>query len=111
MRGGAWMRVATRSGSVGRELMKSDAPTKRIVAALREVGASVAYILSRPGRGQAGLPDLLVGFGGRNYLLEVKAEKGQLSSEQILFHEEWRGRRIDVVKNEADALIAIGLVP
>ena len=90
---------------------KSDGPTKAIVAALKEVGASVEYIRSRAGRGKSGLPDLLVGFLGRNFLLEVKAEKGDLSPEQILFHEKWRGMKVSVVRNELEALIAIGLVP
>ncbi len=89
---------------------KSDGPTKRIVAALKEVGASVEYIRSRAGRGKSGLPDLLVGIFGRNFLLEVKDEKGKLSDEQKLFHSNWRGRSISVVRNETEALIEIGLV-
>lgn len=90
--------------------IKSDAPTKAIVAALREVGASVAYIVSRPGSGCSGLPDLLVGFLGRNFLLEVKDEKGRLSEDQKLFHATWHGMKVAVVRNETEALIAIGLV-
>lgn len=88
--------------------MKSDANTPAIVAALRDAGCSVAYILSRPGSGQGGLPDLLVGRGGVTYLLEVKAPKvGKLSDDQRRWHREWRGRFVDVVTTIEEALIAV----
>lgn len=90
---------------------KSDAPTKRIKQALEEAGASVEYFKARTGRGNGGRPDLLVGFNGVNFLFEVKTDKGSLSDDQKLYHSKWRGRRIDVVRNEVEALIAIGLVP
>jgi hypothetical protein len=90
--------------------IKSDAPTKKIVQALREAGASVEYFKARTGRGNKGRPDLLVGIFGRNYLLEVKDPRsGKLSEEQVLFHANWQGAKIQVVTSEADALIAIGL--
>lgn len=91
--------------------IKSDAPTKRIVKALREAGASVEYFKARTGRGNKGRPDILVGFAGRNYLFEIKDPRnGRLSEEQVLFHANWQGAKIEVVTSEADALITIGLV-
>jgi hypothetical protein len=91
--------------------IKSDGPTKKIVKALREVGASVEYFKARTGRGNRGRPDLLVGFNGRNFLLEVKDPgSGRLSEDQVLFHSNWQGAKIEVVTSETEALIAIGLV-
>ncbi len=87
---------------------KSDAPTKLIKLRLESVGASVEYFKARAGRGNGGRPDLLVGFRGITYLLEIKAEKGKLSDEQILYHSKWHGRSIAVVRNETEALNAIG---
>ena len=81
------------------------------MAALREVGASVEYIKQRRGKGIGGLPDLLVGFLGRNYLLEVKDARGELSEKQVIFAANWQGRKPETVKTELEALIAIGLVP
>ncbi len=89
---------------------KSDGPTKKIVAALREVGASVEYFKARTGRGNEGRPDLLIGWLGRNYLLEVKKPGEELRESQVLFHANWQGRKIEVVTSETEALIAIGLV-
>lgn len=91
--------------------IKSDGPTKRIKAHLESIGATVEYFKARAARGNEGRPDLIVGFRGVTYLLEVKDEKGKLSSEQILYHAKWRGKPIDVVRNEVEAEIAIGLVP
>lgn len=89
---------------------KSDGPTKRIKKRLESIGATVEYIKARAGRGNGGRPDLLIGYNGTNFLQEVKAEKGSLSDEQILYHSKWRGKRIDVVRNEEEALAAIGYV-
>lgn len=91
---------------------KSDKPARKIKAALEEVGATVFYIRGVPKRGKknGGEPDLCVGFLGVTFLLEVKDTNGKISEEQIRFHSEWRGRKISVVRNETEALIAIGLV-
>jgi hypothetical protein len=60
-----------------------------IVEALRAAGATVQH-LHEVG---AGCPDLLVGFHGRNYLVEVKnaAAGGSLNAEQVKWHRQWRG--------------------
>ena len=80
-----------------------------IVAALRAAGASV-QILSAVGRG---CPDLLVGFAGRNLLLEVKYPLGtpshqKLTPAQVEWHGAWRGQVV-VVTSAAMALRALGL--
>lgn len=88
--------------------IKSDGPTKRIKAHLESIGATVEYFKARAGRGNEGRPDLVVGFRGVTYLLEVKADGGKLFDEQILYHAKWRGRPIDVVRNEVQVEFVIG---
>jgi len=89
-------------------IARVDANQKAIVAALRKVGATV-HSLASVGDG---CPDLLVGFRGDNFLLEVKdgdkpPSRRRLRDKQKDWHEQWRGR-VSVVENCADALAAIG---
>lgn len=58
-----------------------------------------------------GCPDLLVGAGGINVLLEVKdGDKPQsarcLTPDQRSWHRSWRGQ-VDVVCNEREAVLAV----
>ena len=85
-----------------------DANQRRIVEALEAVGASVAS-LAGVGRG---CPDLLVGYHGRNFLLEVKNMDRRgwgLTKDQDVFHVTWKGQTA-VVGTVADALQVIGFV-
>jgi hypothetical protein len=75
-----------------------------IVHALRAVGASV---LSLHTLGK-GAPDLLVGFRGCTYLLEVKTLTGKLKDCQVEWHNAWRGHRPQTVQTVGQALAAIG---
>lgn len=59
---------------------KRDRNEPAIVKALNECGA-ITYRLSG-----AGLPDLLVGWMGGWLLLEVKAPKGRMQPDQVIFH-------------------------
>ncbi len=82
-----------------------DANHGQIVAALRQMGASV-FDASRMGRG---CPDLLVGFRGETYLVEVKdGEKvksaRKLTPAQVSFREVWRGRPAVTVESVDDAV-------
>ena len=67
---------------------RADCNQKEIVDALREIGASV-IVLSQVG---GGCPDLLVGFRGKEYLIEVKAKNADLSDSQKEFFDNWQGR-------------------
>lgn len=92
-----------------RRQAKTDANQAEIVAALRRVGASVQP-LHAVGNG---CPDLLVGFRGLNYLLEVKDGKKPpsargLTPDQEIWHLAWWGQRA-VVESVDEALAAIGL--
>lgn len=62
-----------------------DANQREIVAALRDAGRTV-QCLHDVGRG---VPDLLVSYRGRNFLLEVKAPGGTLTPTQRLWHGAW----------------------
>ena len=87
--------------------MKSDATTKVIVAALRAAGAIVHYL--DPHSSGAGLPDLLCGFRGYSYLMEVKRVGGKLTPSQATWHAEWKGDHVHVVHTAIEALNVIGL--
>lgn len=83
---------------------KVDRNQAEIVKALRQMGCSVQP-LSMVGKG---CPDLLVGFRGRNHLLEVKdGEKCKsarsLTDDQELWHAIWSGTV--VVVNSVDAAV------
>ncbi len=80
-----------------------------IVKALRLAGASV-QILASVGKG---CPDLLVGFAGKNLLLEAKdgdksPSRRKLTPDQNNWHANWRGS-VHIINNEREALRAIGL--
>ncbi len=85
---------------------RTDTNQAEIVAALRGVGASV-FSLHKEGNG---CPDLLVGFRGYNFLIEVKTETGKLKDGQAEWHQAWRGFRPQTVHNVAQALAAIGAI-
>lgn len=77
-----------------------------IVAALRKVGASVLHLH------QLGLdaPDVLVGFRGKDLLMEIKTPGGKPTDGQLKWHRSWRGRTVAVVYSSEQALIAIGAI-
>tara|TARA_R110000868_G_scaffold207722_1_gene456714 strand:- start:3982 stop:4266 length:285 start_codon:yes stop_codon:yes gene_type:complete len=69
-----------------------DANQTAIIAALRQLGASVQPLHTVGG----GVPDLLVGYRSRNYLIEIKdgakpPSARKLTPEQVVWHEAWRG--------------------
>lgn len=85
---------------------KIDSNQAEIMAALRQVGATV-HSLHRVGQG---VPDLLVGFRGLNYLLEVKRPKGgKTTPQQDKFHTEWNGNS-QIVTSIDQSLKAIGAI-
>jgi hypothetical protein len=86
---------------------KTDRNHAEIVRALRRCGCSVQSLAAVGG----GVPDLLVGFCGRNYLLEIKDGKAppsqrRLTSEQTRWHESWRGK-VHVVTSVEEAIRAV----
>ncbi len=79
---------------------RTDDNQRAIVAALRAAGASV-QLLHTVGRG---CPDLLVGYGGVNLLVEVKdagrpASARRLTPDQQRWHRSWAGQ-VEVIDSE-----------
>ena len=93
-----------------RRAAASDANQKDIVAALRDVGATVipCHAVGK------GFPDLVIGFRGDTYLIEVKdpsqpKHRHELTPTQKLFHAAWPGKPIAKVFTANEALQAIGV--
>lgn len=89
---------------------KVDANQREIVEALRKAGCSV-QTLAAVG---AGVPDLLVGFRGQTYLIEVKdpakpPSHRRLTDKQVAWHGSWQGDPVQIVKSPEEALVAVGL--
>lgn len=66
---------------------KVDSNQAQIIADLKKIGVSVLN-LSRVG---GGCPDILVGWQGKNILIEIKTAKGNLNDSQIEFFEQCKG--------------------
>jgi hypothetical protein len=91
-----------------RRAARIDGPHTAIVKALRQAGASVLDLRSLGD----GAPDLLVGFRGRDCLLEVKngdkpPSARKLNAGQVEFVTLWRGHPVRVVHSPDEALKAI----
>lgn len=84
---------------------KQDANAPAIALALRKCGASVLDLHAVGG----GCPDLLVGFHGSSWLMEVKTATGSVRDSQQAFARDWRGSPVVVVRTVAEALAAIGI--
>ena len=90
-----------------RRAAKVDDNQEEIVRALRKAGASVE-IIGRP-------VDLLVGYRGGTYVLEVKdgsksPSDRKLTPLQEKFFQSWRGGPALKVETPEEALIAIGAI-
>jgi len=89
---------------------KTDANAKEIDKALLALGASVAKTDGVGG----GFPDRVVGFNGKNYLIEYKdgskpPSKQRLNEQQRRWHDKWQGQVV-VVRNPREALeVVLGL--
>lgn len=85
---------------------RTDANQTKIVAALRKAGATVVFLSDVGG----GCPDLLVGYAGANWLLEVKtSDASPLTPAQQEFRATWRGN-CHIVWDPEQALRVIGAV-
>lgn len=85
---------------------KVDANQTEIVDTFRRCGASV---LSLADMGK-GCPDLLVGYQGNNYLVEVKTHTGTLNAYQVMWHSHWNGR-VSIVRSVDEAIKLLGITP
>jgi len=94
-----------------RRAARTDDNHEQIVKALRAVGATVQS-LAAVGRG---VPDLLVGYQGKTFLLEIKdgsksLSQRQLTEDQMRFHDDWTGGPLLVVESVNAAWAAIGIM-
>lgn len=94
-----------------RRAARIDDNQPEIVAALRKVGATVQS-LAAIGKG---CPDLLVGYNGFTYLMEVKDPSKpkadiQLTPDQIEWHKKWCGSSIAIVYGVEGAFKILGLI-
>ena len=76
-----------------------DANHTEIVAGLRHIGATVVD-LAKVGKG---CPDLLVGWRGKTYLMEIKTKTGHMRATQEQFFRSWTGGHVAVVRSFDDA--------
>lgn len=83
---------------------RTDKNQAEIVKALRKAGCTVTS-LHEVGRG---CPDIVVGYQGKNFLLEIKnpATYGKLTQWQEKWHSGWRGQ-VAVVRSPKDALAVV----
>lgn len=87
-----------------------DANQVAVVDALRRVGALVQHLHTVGG----GCPDLLVGYRGKLFLLEVKDGRKppsarELNDAEISWHRRWAGYPVHTVTSPLEALKAIGV--
>ena len=92
-----------------RRAAKVDRNQPEIVAALRQLGCTVQP-LHAVGEG---CPDLMVGWQGKTYALEVKdglraPSDRKLTPAQVNWHRDWRGH-VATVNSVREALEAIGI--
>ena len=96
-----------------RQAAKVDSNQKDIVKALRQVGAKVQPI-HMVGKG---VPDLLVAYRDRWFVMEVKdgskpLSKQALTDDEAEWHDEFNQQAPVIVCNSIDsALLAIGAIP
>jgi Holliday junction resolvase len=88
---------------IGVVYKRVDSNQVEIVKELRRLGMEVEHLHS-VGKG---CPDILVGYKGKNVLLEIKRdEKAKLTPDQVLWHHSWKGQ-VTVVSNVIDAIKAV----
>lgn len=84
---------------------KVDGNQPEIVQALRQCGASV-QCLHTLGHG---CPDILIGWHGRNILVEIKSgDRGTLTVDERAWHIAWRGQ-VAIIRSIDDALALLGV--
>jgi hypothetical protein len=80
-----------------------DATQDQVVSALRAAGAYV-WVISLP-------VDLLVGYNGHTYLVEVKSgPQKRLTKLQQEFFAKWIGDRLERIESPEQALRMIGVI-
>jgi hypothetical protein len=84
-----------------RRAARRDIAERPIIDALIKAGASVTQLNIEDG------PDLLVGYEGTNFLIEVKTRRAKLKKGQAAWHAEWKGMPVLVARTPGAALSGI----
>lgn len=82
---------------------RTDKNQKQIEKVLKQLGASVKST-SQLGNG---FPDLIIGYKGKTYLVEIKGENSYgktLRESQIKFKNSWKGSPIIILRTTNDAI-------
>lgn len=87
-----------------RRRSRPDLNQAEIVEELRAISAGVLHIHTIGG----GAPDLVIGFRGANYLIELKSEAGRLANHQAVWHATWPGQ-VAVCRTLEEVFEVIGL--
>lgn len=77
---------------------RRDANEAGIVKVMRGMGATVMFLDNF---------DLLVGFQGRDYKIEVKMPKGKLEPSQVDLIKNWRGTPLHIVRSVDEAIAVL----
>jgi len=84
---------------------KVDSNQVKLVKHARKLGASVQHLHAVGG----GVPDVIIGYQGKNYLCEVKTEQGKLNALQVKWHSDWTGHSC-VIRTENDINNLLGVL-
>lgn len=79
---------------------RKDGTHKEVIERLQSLGCSVRDLSQN---GDPGGPDLLVGFSGRDFQVEVKTEKTPVSDKQVEFMQGWRGAEVVILVSARQA--------
>lgn len=77
---------------------RRDSNEKEVVRALEKIGCSVLRLDDF---------DLLVGYRGRDFKIEVKSEKGTKTESQVEMIENWRGSPLYIVRSIDQAIALV----
>lgn len=80
--------------------VKRDAIQGAVVEAFRDCGLSV-YDAAHAGKD---FPDLVVGWAGKTWLVELKTGKAPLTPGQVEFARQWRGSPVVVLRSVTEAM-------
>lgn len=88
-----------------RRAARVDANHGDVVKAFKKLGCEVLSLASLG----KGVPDLLVSAQGVNWLVEVKAPKGERNEAQEAFAERWKGGH-SIVRDENGAAMVVAMM-
>lgn len=91
-------------------IRKTDANHKKLIDMLRKIPNISVFSTHTIGKG---FPDIVIGYKGLNYLIEIKdgnkpPSARKLTEDEVKFHSQWKGQ-INVVENFGDLIKILNL--